>query len=146
MAVRRAAQADKSAVIELLAAQLAEHEIALDAPALDRAVDGVLAEPSRGFFLVAHDGDATVGVAYVSLVWSLEHGGRAAWLEELYVRPAQRNTGTGTQMLELALAEARAAGCAAMDLEVQSDHARAARLYARHGFTAHQRERWFLKL
>ena len=92
--------------------------------------------------LVARDGDAVVGVAYVSFVWALEHGGLSAWLEELYVLPALRGQGVGGRLLDQVLALARARGCAAVDLEVEAEHARSASLYARAGFRAHARARW----
>ncbi len=40
------------------------------------------------------------------------------------------------------LAHARASGCFAVELEVDAEHARAARLYARAGFTQLARTRW----
>jgi ribosomal protein S18 acetylase RimI-like enzyme len=45
-------------------------------------------------------------------------------------------------MLAAVIDGARAAGCAAIDLEVDRDHARAAHLYARSGFTSLPRARW----
>jgi GNAT superfamily N-acetyltransferase len=144
--VRRARPSERDAVEQLLGAQLAEHEVALGREALRSAVQGALDDPRRGFFLLALLDGRDVGVAYVSLMWSLEHGGLSCWLEELYVRPAHREGGIGTRMLAVVLEEARAAGCAAVDLEVQADHARAARLYERAGFTPHARRRWVLRL
>jgi GNAT superfamily N-acetyltransferase len=142
MDVRSATFADREILARLLAAQLAEHGISLDAPLLAAAIDGVIERPERGRFLIARASGEDVGVAYVSFLWALEHGGKSAWLEELYVVPAQRSAGFGTTLLRAACALARDEGCAAMDLEVEADHARAARLYEREGFRAHRRARW----
>jgi ribosomal protein S18 acetylase RimI-like enzyme len=87
-----------------------------------------------------------VGVAYLSFVWALEHGGRAAWLEELYVVPWLRDQGIGTQLLHAVLEHAALQGCVAVDLEVDAGHTRAARLYAREGFLPLGRARWVKKL
>ncbi len=145
--IEPATPADTDAVVELLCAQLAEHDLATPRAAVAHAVAGMLAGPTPpGFILVARIDDALVGVAYVSFIWALEHGGRSAWLEELYVVPAERERGVGTALLAAVIAGARAAGCAALDLEVTADHTRAARLYARTGFTALPRARWVLAL
>jgi GNAT superfamily N-acetyltransferase len=141
-----AGAADAPAVVELLLAQLAEHAIHTPRPAVEHAVEGMLAEPRRGRIFVARDGDRLLGVAYVSFIWALEHGGHSAWLEELYVRPAAREHGIGSALLAAAIDFARADGCAALDLEVEEEHVRAANLYARNGFDKHSRTRWVRKL
>jgi GNAT superfamily N-acetyltransferase len=139
--IRRATPQDRADIGRLLAAQLAEHRIHLEKARLARAIEGVLADPGRGFFLVAREADRCVGVAYVSLIWALEHGGQAAWLEELYVEPGLRQAGVGTALLEGALGQCAALGCGAVDLEIDADHERVWSLYARHGFTALPRRR-----
>jgi GNAT superfamily N-acetyltransferase len=140
--IEQGCAADRGSLLELLAAQLAEHEIEISMERLAAAVDGALAGGDRGRFLIARAEGQAIGVAYLGIVWTLEHGGKSAWLEELYVRPDRRGQGTGTRLLHAALALARAEGCAAVDLEVTESHTRAARLYAREGFRAHTRARW----
>lgn len=134
-------------LVALLGAQLAEHGIDLAQDRLTRAIAGALESPmTRGAFLVARLNGRPVAVAYLSFVWSVEHGGRSAWLDELYVTPAHRDRGIGRRLLHAAVDLAREQGCAAIDLEVETDHTRAARLYAREGFRAHTRARWVRKL
>lgn len=144
--IRRAGPEDAPALRRLLAAQLAEHHVPIAGEALATAVAGVIDVPERGFFLVALRDDALIGAAYVSFIWALEHGGHAGWLEELYVVPGERQGGVGTRLLEAAIAAAEAAGCAALDLEIDADHDRVRSLYARHGFTALPRGRVVRKL
>ena len=134
--------AEAGAVARLLTRQLAEHDLPADADRVTRAVDGILADDRVGFLLVARRGDEVVGVSYVAMIWSLEHGGPSSWLEELYVLPAWRGQGVGASLLRASLAQARERGCLMMDLEVTEDHARAAHLYAREGFVALPRGRW----
>jgi GNAT superfamily N-acetyltransferase len=135
--------ADRDAALALLEAQLAEHAIAIERGRLAAAIDGALADARRGRILLARDAaGAAIGVAYVSFVWALEHGGQAAWLEELYVTPAARGAGVGTRLLRAACTAAAAAGCAAIDLEVEATHRRVEALYAREGFRRHARARW----
>lgn len=144
--VRVARVEDRAAVLELLAAQMAEHAIPLEAHRLARAVDGALADlgvrEPRALILVAERASELLGVAYVAFTWTIEHGGKTSWLEELYVRPAERASGLGTALLRAACDAARAHGAAAVDLEVEADHARVEGLYLREGFQRRTRSRW----
>jgi GNAT superfamily N-acetyltransferase len=144
--IRRASPSEAESISDLLLAQLKEHRIETPYDEIRFAVDGMLADDNRGFILVALNGERPVGVAYVSFTWTLEHGGRSAWLEELYVSPDVRNRGIGKAMLDAVLRKATEAGCAAVDLEVDAQHVRAEHLYARQGFTPHTRRRWVLTL
>src|SRR5262245_9676399 len=127
-----ATASDRESLLALLEAQLREHD--LPTGGLAAAIDGALAVPARGAFLVAREGPRIVGVAYLSFNWTLEHGGRAAWLEEIYVLPERRSGGLGRRLLQRVVEHARASGCLAIDLEVEASHSRAARLYEREGF------------
>lgn len=144
--IRPATVADRDAIVALLLAQFREHTIATPADRVAAAVEGVLGHPRRGAILLAHVDGRPVGLAALSFTWTLEHGGRTAWLEELYVDPALRARGIGTELLHAAVGVATAAGAAAVDLEVDADHARAARLYQREGFAPLPRARWARKL
>ncbi len=141
-----ASPSQRAEIIELLSQQLREHGIATSRAAITAAVDGMLEHSSRGFVLTATAELGVVGVAYVSFVWALEHGGKSAWLEELYVLPAQREVGIGTALLAEVLDRARDCGCACVDLEVDVEHARAENLYRRAGFTPLPRARWVRRL
>ena len=140
--ISTATVADGEVIVSLLIEQLREHNIETPASAVASAVDGVIADNSRGFVLIARQGAETVGIACVSFVWTLEHGGKSAWLDELYVIPESRNRGIGKALLVAVLQTVEAAGCIAIDLEVDRNHARAERLYAREGFTPLPRARW----
>lgn len=121
-------------LLRLLSVQLREHHVQLEDAGLARAIDGVLADPARGFFLLLTVDGRRVGATYVSFVWALEHGGHSAWLEEIYVEPLHRAEGLGTMLLRAVMAECEDRGCAALDLEIDADHERVRSLYHRHGF------------
>jgi GNAT superfamily N-acetyltransferase len=144
--IRLATADDEAALLPLLESQYREHGIALEGEPLAAALRGMLAEPSRGRILVASAAGVTVGVAVLSFIWALEHGGFSAWLDELYVEPRSRGRGIGRALLLRAIDEARGLGCAAVDLEVERSHRRAERLYSREGFCRHSRSRWVLSL
>ena len=137
-----ATSADRDVCCSLLAAQLEEHSIDLAQSELEAAIDAVLARPELGFFLLAREGTRAVGAAYVSFIWSLEHGGFSSWLDELYVVPERRGRGVGTELLRAVIEHAHNRGCRAVDLEVDQSHARSESLYAREGFRRHRRMRF----
>ncbi len=132
--VRAATAHDVDAVVALLDMQMRDH--AIDRPVADiaRVVREALAAPARADVLVADVAGRTVGVAYVAYSWTVERGGHAAWLEELYVAADHRGAGAGGLLLDAAIEAARMRGCSAIDLEVDVDHGRAANLYGRRGF------------
>jgi GNAT superfamily N-acetyltransferase len=141
-AVAPASSADQALVLRLLADQFRALGNPLPEARLAGAVAGVLEDGSRGTLLLARLGGRPIGVAYLSYQWTLEHGGKIAWLEELFVEPESRAQGLGGRLLKVACDHAHAAGCAAIDLELEAAHPRAASLYARAGFRALQRKRW----
>jgi GNAT superfamily N-acetyltransferase len=141
-----AASTDEDAIVRLLLKQLQDHGVNVPGDRLRQAVRRVLAAPSLGCFLLACHGDEVIGAAYVSLMWSMEHTGRCAWLEELYVSPPYRGHGTGRSLLRSALQKAVSLGCTAVDVEVDSNHARAESLYQREGFVSLSRNRWTKRL
>lgn len=142
----QATPAELSHVRGLLRAQFEDHAITLDEAAFDRGLIRMLQDPSLGRILLAIEGDHAIGLAVLAFTWTLEHGGLVAWLDELYVVPARREGGVGRHLLQEALRTAREAGCAAVELEVESDHARAENLYAREGFERLPRRRWVRSL
>jgi GNAT superfamily N-acetyltransferase len=137
---------DVAALLPLLAAQLDEHGMGMPQQVLEEALSGIVTRPERGRVFAAWAGDPVVGVAVMPYTWTVEHGGRCAWLDELYVLPEMRGRGVGTRLLAAAMALAREDGCLAMDLEVDVDHARVETLYLRHGFRSLPRRRFSRRL
>lgn len=133
-----------TAVVEMLEAQLDEHEIPRPQAegGIPAVVRGMLLHPERGMILVAKQNEKTIGVAYLACTWTLEKGGPAIWLEELYVRKELRGRGIGERLLAESMQRAAARGIVSMDLEVESSHERAANLYRRHGFEELPRRRY----
>jgi len=137
---------DLPIILELLSLQFEEHQIGVSEKALSTAIKAMLAEPRLGFFLMARFGEQAVGLACVSFCWTLEHGGKSAWLDELYVLPEYRSRGIGGLLIEAVLQTAKAQGCAAIDLEVDHEHRRVEQLYQRFGFDPLSRSRWVREL
>ncbi len=144
--IERVSAADVRVVLPLFAAQFAEHGIAASGEALEQAVRGLVDSEGRGAVLAAYEDGRAIGVAALAFTWTLEHSGRSAWLDELYVVPDRRGRGVGTALLRRALEVAASERCLAVDLEVDSAHARAEGLYARERFAALPRRRFACKL
>jgi GNAT superfamily N-acetyltransferase len=142
MDIGRATEAELDALLQLLGEQFDDHGIAITPPLLRQAIAQVFHSDHWALFLVARKGDEMVGLAAVAFSWTLEHAGKTAWLDELYVRPEHRGRGVGTALIEPVIQEAQARGCRAIDLEVEQGHRRAERLYARQGFQPLARSRW----
>lgn len=126
----------------LLLQQFEEHHIQVCPDDLEKAIAAVIDNENLGFFLMAQKDNRIIGIAYVSFNWTLEHCGKSAWLEELYVIPEWRNHGVGRSLLSTVIQRARSCGCAAIDLEVDQSHAQAENLYRRAGFFSLSRSRW----
>lgn len=140
--ISQATTADCGECAWLLVAQLAEHAVAASADRLTQVLEAVVTDRARGFVFVARVGGRVVGVAYTATILSVEHGGPAAWLEELYVAPEHRLRGIGTALVSAVLERAREQGLLAVDLEIDAAHARVASLYQRSGFRRLDRSRW----
>lgn len=129
--LRAATNADREAIGALLAAVLAEHGVARIA-ARDADLDDIEAgyQARGGCFDVLCDADGTVQ-GCVGL-WPID--GRRAELRKMYLAPALRGRGLGRALLEHALAVARRAGFARIELETASALGRAIALYRAYGF------------
>jgi GNAT superfamily N-acetyltransferase len=156
MRIQIAHDGDLDSVVTLLASQFQEHGIGLGLAALQAGVRGMLSDATRGVILLAYDAEPIdpvgprphrpVGVAVLAYTWTLEHGGRVAWLDELFATPERRGQGIGRALLRRAVEVAKEHGCRAVELEVDIEHARAERLYEREGFIALSRNRWARRL
>lgn len=146
MHIERATSGEIDYILDLMRMQFAEHNIGHDVMLLRSAIGHLLAPRGTGFILVAREEGRLLGIAVVSFAWTLEHGGRSAWLDELYVLPDRREEGIGTALLVRAAVEAESEGCLAIDLEVDQEHRRAENLYRREGFQELARRRWVKRL
>ncbi len=84
--------------------------------------------------------DETSGYFTLAFGFSVEFGGRDAFLDELYVVPEARGKGLGTAAIDEAERVCHANGIHALHLEVEFTNESAKRLYARRGFDEHTRQ------
>jgi diamine N-acetyltransferase len=108
-------------------------------PAVRRALGGILARPELGRVVVIELESVPVGYYVLTLGYSLEFGGRDAFVDELYLREPQRSRGLGARALEHAAGLCAELGAGALHLEVDHVNPRARALYERSGFAVHER-------
>ncbi|MCW5748873.1 MAG: GNAT family N-acetyltransferase [Alphaproteobacteria bacterium] len=124
---------DEAALLAMARAFHAEDGHALSA-AGERAVRAVCAGDAmaRAWFLC--EGGVRVGYAVLSLGFSIEHGGRDGFIDDLYLLPQARGRGLGRAAIDSLERIAAGHGVQALHLEVESNNARAAALYHRRGY------------
>jgi GNAT superfamily N-acetyltransferase len=105
-----------------------------------RVLEELLADPGLGRVWLILAGAEAVGYAALAFGFSLEHGGRDAILDELFLAPHARGRGLGRAALEAVLSEAERLGLCAVHLEVERANPRAGRLYRSLGFTGNDRQ------
>jgi GNAT superfamily N-acetyltransferase len=132
--VRRATSADREVAHRLLTAQLVEHRLPADAAGISRGIDAALAPHSSAWLWLAERQGRPAGIFLANRIVSVEKGGYALWVEELYVVPEERRTGVARALLARVRAEAEGEGIRAIDLEVVPSQAAALALYRALGF------------
>jgi ribosomal protein S18 acetylase RimI-like enzyme len=120
-------------LLGLLFAQ--EAEFGPDARKQRRALGQILADKSLGRVYVAREAGRVVGMCSLLYTVSTAEGGKAAWLEDLVVRPESRGRGIGRMLLEHAIGQARADAVLRITLLSDADNERARALYRKLGFT-----------
>jgi GNAT superfamily N-acetyltransferase len=101
-------------------------------------VADLLANPSFGRVWIIADGDTKIGYIVMAFDYSLEYGGRGAWVDEFFVRREYRGHGIGSQALDFFVDQAQDLGATVVYLEVNRGNP-ALELYRRKGFEDHQR-------
>lgn len=104
---------------------------ALDGPTVHRGVAALLADPSKGFYLLAERAGAVVGQLMVTTEWSDWRCGTFWWIQSVYVAPAARRSGVYRALYERLLAMAREdSGVCGVRLYVDRANASAQATYA----------------
>ncbi|MBZ0319305.1 MAG: GNAT family N-acetyltransferase [Anaerolineae bacterium] len=99
-----------------------------------RTLADFLNHPDYGRAYLIADSDAWVGYFILTFGYSLEFGGRDAFIDEIYLTESHRGQGVGRQTIAFILEQARAIGIKAVHLEVMPQNTRAHRFYLQVGF------------
>ena len=133
--IRPATGADIAALGALLAWLFAqEADFVPDAAKQERGLRLILEQPEIGQLYCAVTADVVVGMVSLLFTVSTAEGGRVAWLEDMVVHPDWRGRGIGARLLQVAISQARAAGCHRITLLTDAGNVAAQEFYGRAGF------------
>ena len=130
---------DEEGLLEMIRDFYAHEGLSYDDVRARRALARLLADDALGRVWIVRSGGETAGYFVVTFGYSLEFGGRDAFLDELYLRDAFRGSGLGRKAIERATEACRELGIEALHLEVERHNTSAQGFYRRLGFHDHDR-------
>jgi GNAT superfamily N-acetyltransferase len=135
MLIRLAVTADIAGVASL-AEQYWEFESirGFDRPRIETLLLRLLAEPERGACWVAEADGRLCGYLLAVFMFSLEHGGLMAEIDEVFVSAQKRSLGVGARLVARAESDLGLRGLVRLQLQLGVDNHRARAFYERHGF------------
>lgn len=141
--IRRAVATDAEVIAANNRAMALETEgKALDPATSLRGVTRALADPAKGFYLLAERAGQVVGQLMITFEWSDWRDGTFWWIQSVHVAPEARRSGVYRALYARLLEMAREApGICGIRLYVESENARAQQTYAALGM---QRARYDL--
>ncbi len=105
-----------------------------DASRTETLLRSLIGTPERGLCWVADADGQACGYLLAVFVFSLEHGGVMAEIDELFVADSVRSAGVGTQLLAHAERAMSERGVVRAQLQLGVLNRRARAFYERHGF------------
>jgi GNAT superfamily N-acetyltransferase len=139
--ISRVAEQDLPELLPLMRAYCDFYEVRPSDEALLALSRGLIADPEReGVQLLARDGEArATGFATVFWSWATTSAERIGVMNDLYVAPEARGTGTAEALVDACRAECRARGAGKLTWQTALDNERAQKVYDRIGA---KREQW----
>jgi len=139
--IARAGAAEIPASIDLMSEFYAESGHALDRKWAEASFRRLLADETRGAEWLAWQGAEPAGYVVLTLRHSMEFGGLAGVIDDLYVRPASRRQRVGFALMSALFEACRSLCVAAIHVEVGPDNIGALALYRSFGLRGYSVER-----
>ncbi len=136
--IRSGTAADDGVIAAFNAAMAVETEgKTLHEPTVRAGVRAALADPAKGFYLLAERDGEVVGQLMVTTEWSDWRNGWYWWIQSVYVTPEARGAGVFRELFDHLKTRATADPTViGLRLYVEHDNARAKGVYAALGLTA----------
>lgn len=144
--MRLATLGDVDTLIELMAEFYGESGYPLNRRHAAEAFRSLLSDDQLGHVWLIQAGAATVGYVVLTLGYSMEYGGRDAFVDDLFIQAPYRNAGLGSAALAQVRTFAESLGVRALHLEVGRDNEPAQVVYRRIGFVDNERQLLTLRL
>jgi ribosomal protein S18 acetylase RimI-like enzyme len=103
-------------------------------PRIEALLTRLLGEPARGACWVAETDGRICGYLLAVIMFSLEHGGLMAEIDEVFIAADMRSAGLGTQLVTRAERDLAERGLVRLQLQLGVGNDRARHFYERHGF------------
>jgi GNAT superfamily N-acetyltransferase len=136
MLIRPATTADIASLAPLVQSYWEFEAIAgFERARIETLLHTLLTAPQSGACWVAESEGRLCGYLLAVFMFSLEHGGLMAEIDEIFVSREMRSLGVGSLLLASAQGELEQRGLKRLQLQLGSLNDRAAIFYARHGFS-----------
>lgn len=106
-----------------------------DTPRTRTALEGFIGHPEFGEIWMICDDGVPIGYIVINWGYSLEFGGRLAFVDEMFVEDEYRNRGIGRRSIEFVEERCRFLNIKALYLEVAKENMTAQGFYQRVGFS-----------
>jgi ribosomal protein S18 acetylase RimI-like enzyme len=135
MEIRLAAVGDAAAIAALVERYWVFESIGgFDRQRIEALLRDLLSAPERGACWVVEGEGRLCGYLLAVFMFSLEHGGLMAEIDELFVSPEMRSAGVGTLLVAAAERDLAGRGLVRLQLQLAVDNERARLFYERRGF------------
>lgn len=105
-------------------------------PRIEALLEQLLSAPDRGAIWVADSDAGPCGYLLAVFMFSLEHGGLMAEIDEIFVLPEMRSSGMGALLLAAAERDMQARGLRRLQLQLRVENHRGRAFYFQRGFLA----------
>ena len=138
--VRRAEITDHDLLVTMMREFYAESGTPFPEEQANQAFSELLRDKALGRIWVLERNGVAVGYAVLTLGYSMEYGGRDAFIDDLFVRREHRGCGLGRAAMKAIVKECRARQVRALHLEVARENIEAKKLYGQFGFRDYERQ------
>lgn len=105
-----------------------------DSERIEKQLNRLISEPDRGSCWVAIEESVAAGYLLAVYVFSLEHMGITAEIDEFFILPQYRGQGIGTSLIQTAELQFRDAGCTNVSLQIKRNNHPAHLFYNHQGY------------
>jgi GNAT superfamily N-acetyltransferase len=138
-AFRIADRTDLEALVQFMREYYGFDHLPFDEQIARTALENFIDNEFLGRVWLIHHEDEAVGYVVLTLGYSLEYGGRDAFIDEVYIRESHRGRGIGQRTLAFVEDVCRSLKVRALHLEVERANTGAYAVYRKAGFVDHDR-------